>query len=220
MRRKVERIRWMYRDPARVRAAPRRNEEILDALHQGLTFKQIGANYGITRQRVQQIAQKLGAPSTIEVRRRIKEKRVKAEQQQLRERPCFVCGKPAHSTRIARARPERLYCQKCRTLVTADSNIKAAMHVRAASVILAAKKMGVCILCRRKLLGSNAYRGFLCIQHDMALRAAVHNARQAMRNHPELDWKRILRDAALCRQCGRRRASPGLAKCPQCKART
>jgi transcriptional regulator with XRE-family HTH domain len=218
MRPKVERIRWMYRDPARVRAVPRRNEEILDALRKGLTFKEIGEKYGITRQRVQQIAQKIGAPSTIEVRRRIREKRVKAEQDRLRQRPCFVCAKPARSTRVPKRAWERLYCEKCRALVTRDTNIKAAMNVRGASLILAAKRTGVCTLCRRKLLGSNAYRGIICIRHDMALRAAVHNAKQAMRDHPELDWQRILREAALCRQCFKRRAAPGLAKCSQCQS--
>ena len=217
MRRVENRIRWVYRDPARAQVPPRRNQEIVDWVRKGLTFNEIAEKYGVTRQRVQQIAQKLGAPSTVEVRRRLKEKRVSAEQERLRQRPCFVCGKPAHNTRVPNRPWERLYCKKCRVLVARDTNIKAAMNVRAASLLLAVKKMGVCILCRRKLLGSNAYRGFLCIQHDMALRAAVHNARQAMRDNPELEWKRILNEAALCRKCFSRRASPGLTTCRQCQ---
>src|SRR5439155_419443 len=94
---------------------------------------------------------------------------------------------------------EREITQRNRDIV--ESHLKPAMHVRAASLVLAAKKMGVCTLCRRKLLGSNAYRGIVCTRHDMALKAGVHNARQAMRNHPELNWKRILGEAALCRKC-------------------
>jgi len=211
------RKRWIYRDPAKEREINQRNHDIVESLGKGITLKELGEKYGITRQRVQQIAEKFDAPSSIEVRKRLKEQRLRAEEQQLRERPCFVCGKPARSTRIAKARKERLYCDKCRVLVTRESNIKSAMHVRAASLVLAAKKMGVCTLCRRKLLGSNAYRGIICTRHDMALKAGVHNARQAMRNHPELNWKRILGEAALCRKCEKRRASPGFATCSRCQ---
>lgn len=212
-----KRVRWVYRDPARSQAAPGRNQKILDALRKGLTLQEIGDQHGITRERVRQIAKKLDAPAPKDVRRRLREQRLRAEEERLRQRPCFVCAKPARSTRVAKRSWERLYCEKCRALVAKDTNIKAAMNVRASSLILAAKKTGVCTLCRRKLLGSNAYRGIICIRHDMALRAAVHNAKQAMRDHPELDWQRILREAALCRNCFKRRAAPGLAKCQQCQ---
>ena len=210
---------WTYKDPVRERALRQRDRDIFESLSKGLTFKEIGARYGITKQRVQQIAQQLDAPSPIEVRRVLREKRFEVEQERLRRRPCFVCGKPARSTRVAHARMERDYCDKCRVLVTRESNIKAAMQVRAASLILAAKRTAICTLCRRKLLGSNAYRGIICTKHDMALKAAVHNARQAMRNHPELDWPRILRAAAVCRQCGKRQAAPGFATCRRCGKR-
>jgi hypothetical protein len=210
---------WTYKDPVREGALRQRNRDIFESLSKGITLKEIGARYGITRQRVQQIAEQLDAPSTIEVRKRLKEQRLKKERERLRQRPCFICDKPARSTRVAHRRMERVYCDKCRALISKDTNIKAAMQVPAASIILAAKKFGVCTLCRHKLLGSNAYRGILCTKHDKFLRAAVHNARQAMRNHPDLDWKRILREAAVCRTCGRRQAAPGLMTCRRCANR-
>jgi len=217
IRRRYYRKPWTFKDPLRERELRERNRDIFESLSKGITLREIGNKYGITRERVRQIAGKLGAPSAQEVRRDLREQLLAAEQEQLRQRPCFVCGKPARTTRVARARKEHLYCEKCRALIIRDTNIKAAMQVRAASLILAARKMGVCTLCRRKLLGSNAYRGIICVRHDMALKASVHNARQAMRNHPELDWQRILRAAALCRECGKRRASPGLATCRRCR---
>lgn len=217
MKRRYYRKPWTPRDPAIEQALQERNQDIIESLGKGVTFKELGERYGITKQRVQQIAYRLNAPSPVEARKKSREQRLRAEKEQLRQRPCFVCGKQARSTRIAKARLERLYCEKCRALVKKDSNIKAAMQVRAASLILAAKRTGICTLCRRKLLGSNAYRGIICTKHDMALKASVHNAKQAMRNHPELDWKRILHEAALCRKCFKRRASPGTAVCSQCQ---
>jgi len=217
MKRRYYRKAWTPRDPAIEQALEERKQDIIESLGKGVTFKELGERYGITKQRVQQIAYRLNAPSPVEARKALREQRVRAEEEQLRRRPCFVCGKQARSTRIAKARLERLYCEKCRALVKKDTNIKAAMQVRAASLVLAAKRTGICTLCRRKLLGSNAYRGIICTKHDMALKASVHNAKQAMRDHPELDWKRILNEAALCRQCGRRRASPGFATCTRCQ---
>ena len=219
IKRRYYRKPWTSKDPVRARKLRERAQDILESVSKGLTLPEIAARHGITKQRVQQIARKLDAPSTRDVRSRLREQRLKAEEEKLRQRPCFVCGKPARSTRIARARKENLYCEKCRALVTRDTNIKAAMQVRAASLILAAKRTAVCTVCHRKLLGSNAYRGIICVRHDMALKASVHNARQAMRSHPELDWKRILSESALCRQCGKRRASAGLTTCSRCRKR-
>lgn len=217
MKRRYYRKPWTPRDPAIEQALEERRNDIVDSLGKGITFKELGERYGISKQRIQQIAYKLNAPSPVKVRQKLREQRLRDEEEQLRRRPCFVCGKQARSTRVAKARLERLYCEKCRALVKKDTNIKAAMQVRAASLVLAAKRTGICTLCRRKLLGSNAYRGILCTKHDMALKATVHNTKQAMRDHPELDWKRILHEAALCRQCFKRRASPGFATCARCQ---
>lgn len=217
MKRRYYRKPWTPRDPAIEQALEERRNDIVDSLGKGITFKELGERYGISKQRIQQIAYKLNAPSPVKVRQKLREQRLRDEEEQLRRRPCFVCGKQARSTRVAKARLERLYCEKCRALVKKDTNIKAAMQVRAASLVLAAKRTGICTLCRRKLLGSNAYRGILCTKHDMALKATVHNTKQAMRDHPELDWKRILQEAALCRQCFKRRASPGFATCARCQ---
>ncbi len=67
----------------------KRNKEIIQLIKEGKTYQEIGEKFGITRQRVQQIAK----------RERIKKKREKKYR-------CIICGKPIKA--------QRKYCDECR----------------------------------------------------------------------------------------------------------
>src|SRR5438094_9065875 len=79
------RKRWIYRDPAKEREITQRNRDIVESLRTGITLKELGEKYGITRQRVQQVAEKLDAHSSIQVPKRMQEQRLRPEEEQLRQ---------------------------------------------------------------------------------------------------------------------------------------
>ena len=67
----------------------KRNKEIIQLIKEGKTYQEIGERFGISRQRVQQIAKKEG----------IKKERKKKYK-------CMICGKPIKA--------QRKYCNTCR----------------------------------------------------------------------------------------------------------